>query len=81
MRITSYPAKCAQTLLERGLDSHRTVNVFAGTHAKRPGESSASDMPMRGTRKSSVRIYQKSDEAPEITAEWISGADLYNGKK
>ena len=36
---------------------------------------------MSAKRKGSVRTSQKSDEAPEITAEWISGADLYKGKK
>ena len=36
---------------------------------------------MSAKRKSSVRTSQKGDEAPEITDEWISGADLYKGKK
>jgi uncharacterized protein (DUF4415 family) len=36
---------------------------------------------MSAKRKTSVRTSQKIDDAPEITAEWIAGADLYKGKK
>ena len=37
---------------------------------------------MNGKRSGSGRtLKHKSDEAPEITAQWAAGADLYRGKK
>ncbi len=31
--------------------------------------------------KRSRRTWRDPDDAPEITGEWVAGADLYNGKK
>ena len=36
---------------------------------------------MNAKRKGSGRTSASQDEVPEITEEWISGADLYKGKK
>ena len=36
---------------------------------------------MNAKRKKSARISTSSDEIPEITQEWLAGADLYDGKK
>ncbi len=36
---------------------------------------------MNAKRKSSVNTSLSSDDAPEITDEWISGADLYKGRR
>jgi uncharacterized protein (DUF4415 family) len=36
---------------------------------------------MNAKRKKSARISTSSDELPEITQEWLAGADLYDGKK
>jgi uncharacterized protein (DUF4415 family) len=36
---------------------------------------------MSGKRKDSGRTLATSSEPPEITEEWISGADIYQGKK
>jgi uncharacterized protein (DUF4415 family) len=36
---------------------------------------------MSAKRKHSVRTSPKTDEVPELTEEWIRGADLYVGKK
>ncbi len=36
---------------------------------------------MSAKRKHSVRTSPKTDEVPELTKEWIRGADLYVGKK
>ena len=35
---------------------------------------------MNAKQKDSIRISAKSDDAPEITDEWIEGADLYKGE-
>jgi len=36
---------------------------------------------MNAKRKRSARISPRDDEVPELTEEWIRGADLYVGKK
>jgi uncharacterized protein (DUF4415 family) len=36
---------------------------------------------MNAKRKKSVRTSTNSDDLPEITEQWLSGADLYDGKK
>ena len=36
---------------------------------------------MNAKRKRSARTSNSSDEIPEITQEWLEGADLYKGKK
>ncbi len=36
---------------------------------------------MNAKRKKSAHISTSSDELPEITQEWLAGADLYDGKK
>jgi uncharacterized protein (DUF4415 family) len=36
---------------------------------------------MSEKRKGSVRTSPESDDLPEITEEWIEGADLYQGKR
>jgi uncharacterized protein (DUF4415 family) len=36
---------------------------------------------MNAKRKKSARSSTSSDELPEITEEWLEGADLYDGKK
>jgi uncharacterized protein (DUF4415 family) len=36
---------------------------------------------MNAKRKKSARNSVKSDDLPEITEEWLAGADLYEGKK
>jgi uncharacterized protein (DUF4415 family) len=36
---------------------------------------------MNAKRKKSVRTSTNSDDLPEITEQWLAGADLYDGKK
>ena len=36
---------------------------------------------MNAKRKKSVRTSPRSEDLPEITDEWLAGADLYDGKK
>jgi uncharacterized protein (DUF4415 family) len=36
---------------------------------------------MNAKRKKSVRTSTSSDDLPEITEQWLEGADLYDGKK
>ena len=36
---------------------------------------------MSAKRKKSARTSTSSDDLPEITAEWLAGADMYDGKK
>jgi uncharacterized protein (DUF4415 family) len=36
---------------------------------------------MSAKQKKSVRTSTSSDDLPEITAEWLAGADMYDGKK
>ena len=36
---------------------------------------------MAGKSKGSRRILRDKDDAPELTAKWVEGADLYRGKK
>ncbi|MGB6450314.1 MAG: BrnA antitoxin family protein [Steroidobacteraceae bacterium] len=36
---------------------------------------------MSGKLKGSRRTWREPDDAPEITKEWIAGADLYRGQK
>ncbi len=36
---------------------------------------------MSGKSKGSRRNWRDADDAPEITDQWVSGADLYDGKK
>ena len=36
---------------------------------------------MNAKRKKSVRTSTSSDDLPEITEQWLAGADLYDGKK
>jgi uncharacterized protein (DUF4415 family) len=36
---------------------------------------------MNAKRKKSVRTSTGSDDLPEITEQWLAGADLYDGKK
>jgi uncharacterized protein (DUF4415 family) len=36
---------------------------------------------MNAKRRKSARTSTSSDETPEITEEWLEGADLYEGKK
>jgi uncharacterized protein (DUF4415 family) len=36
---------------------------------------------MSAKKKKSARTLTSSDDLPEITAEWLAGADMYDGKK
>jgi uncharacterized protein (DUF4415 family) len=36
---------------------------------------------MNAKRKKSVRTSTNSDDLPEVTEQWLAGADLYDGKK
>lgn len=36
---------------------------------------------MSAKRKKAARISTSPDDIPEITAEWLAGADMYDGKK